>query len=80
MIPFGLDWIAIGLALIALLRIGGGHRDGFLAFIFSNLTGILTAFMIGNLAIAVGNSIFLIANLRGYLKWKHQQAPTPQPV
>jgi hypothetical protein len=61
MIPLGLDWLAIGLALIALLRIGGGHRDGFIAFMGSNLTWILAAFLIGNPAIALGNTIFLFA-------------------
>ena len=75
---FGADWLAVGLSLMAVYLLGNRVRAGFLVFVSANVLWILLgAFWMNSLGIAVGNTAFLIMNLRGYSRWV---APTPTTV
>ncbi len=68
---YGLDWLAMGLSLLAVYLLGNKNRNGFLSFIVANaLWVVLGATMMSSYGIVVGNVVFLIMNGRGYLQWK----------
>lgn len=72
---YGLDWAAMGLSVIAMILLGNKMKWGFVFFLVANLTWIVLAVVILNSwAIAIGNSIFLVTNLRGFLKWNKPTA------
>ena len=72
---FGLDWLAMLLSLLALYLIGNKNRLGFLSFMIANLSWIAAAFLLGNVAIGLGNAIFFAYNLRGFKTWSRPTAP-----
>jgi len=63
------------LSLTAVYLLGNHVRSGFLVFVAANLVWILLGvFWMNSMGIALGNSAFLVMNLRGYLRWTN---PTP---
>jgi len=67
---YGLDWLSILLSIIAVIKLGNRVKWGFIAFLAANILWILIGVtLLKSYAIAVGNSVFLITNLRGYFKW-----------
>jgi len=67
---YGLDWLAIILSVVALVLLGNKMKWGFVFFLFANVTWlVLTVLILNSWAIAIGNTIFLITNLRGFIKW-----------
>lgn len=67
---YGLDWLAMLLSVVAMLLLGNKVKWGFTLFMLANITWILLGFLLLNsFAIVLGNSIFLITNTRGFLKW-----------
>lgn len=68
---YGLDWLAMGLSLLAMYLLGNKNRMGFVTFITANaLWVVLGLTLIQSYGIAFGNAVFLIMNVRGYAKWK----------
>lgn len=71
----GLDWLAMILSLTALWLIGSKNRWGFVVFALANLTWLVVgAWLMQSFGIVLGNAVFLVMNVRGYLNWK-QQSP-----
>lgn len=67
---YGLDWLAITLSVAAMVLLGNKMKWGFVFFLFANVTWlVLTVLILNSWAIAIGNSIFLITNVRGFIKW-----------
>jgi hypothetical protein len=67
---YGLDWMAMILSVAAMILLGNKVKWGFVFFLIANLTWIaLSVLLLNSWAIAIGNSIFLITNLRGFIKW-----------
>jgi len=67
---YGLDWLAIILSVVAMVLLGNKMKWGFVFFLFANVTWlVLTVLILNSWAIAIGNTIFLITNLRGFIKW-----------
>lgn len=67
---YALDWIAMGLSLLAVYLLGNKNKLGFISFIIANLLWVILGFsLINSLGIAIGNLVFLIMNIRGYLSW-----------
>jgi hypothetical protein len=72
---YGLDWLAMLLSVVAMLLLGNKVKWGFTLFMLANITWILLGFLLLNsFAIVLGNSIFLITNTRGFLKWNSEKA------
>ena len=72
---YGLDWAAMVLSVIAMVLLGNKMKWGFVFFMTANITWIaLGILLLNSWAIAIGNAIFLITNLRGFIKWNKQGA------
>ena len=67
---YGLDWLAMVLSLVALGLLGRRNRYGFVTFMAANLSWIAAGLLLNNLAICLGNLVFLGCNLRGYWSWR----------
>ncbi|MBU2906432.1 MULTISPECIES: nicotinamide mononucleotide transporter [Arenibacter] len=69
-----LDWLAMILSLIAVYCLGKKNKSGFIYFAIANLIWISLGFgPIGSFGIGIGNSAFLIMNIRGFITWKHNK-------
>lgn len=69
-----LDWLAMILSLIAVYCLGKKNKSGFIYFAIANLIWISLGFgPIGSFGIGIGNSAFLIMNIRGFITWKHNR-------
>lgn len=76
---YGADWAAMALSLTAVYLLGNHVRNGFLVFVAANVVWILLGlFLINSIGIALGNSAFLILNLRGYLRWTTPTTALPR--
>lgn len=68
---WGLDWLAMALSLLSVYLLGNRNRAGFLLFAASNSTWIFLGLTwMTSLGIAVGNTIFLFMNIRGFVNWR----------
>ena len=64
------DWIGMILSLISVYMLGNKKRSGFLLFAFSNLIFIFLGLTwMESVGMAVGNVVFMILNIRGYVSW-----------
>lgn len=71
---YGLDWISIFLNLMAVIQLGNKSKWGFVIFVAANLLWIIIGItLLQSYAIAFGNSIFLVTNIRGFIKWQRQE-------
>jgi hypothetical protein len=67
---WGLDWLAMALSLFSVYLLGNKNRVGFLVFAAANSTWIFLGLTwMTSLGIAVGNTIFLFMNIRGFVNW-----------
>ncbi len=67
---FGLDWMAMIMSVIAMLLLGNKVKWGFVSFMIANIAWIILGILLlHSYAIVIGNSIFLITNTRGFIKW-----------
>ncbi len=67
----GLDWLAMGFSLAALYLLGQKNPLGFISFMVANVCWIGIAVFTDSLAILLGNMLFMLFNLRGFLAWKN---------
>jgi hypothetical protein len=73
---YGLDYVAMGFSLSALILLGTKRRMGFLSFMLANISWVGVGLLIHSPVILVGNLIFFATNLRGFLIWK--TCPEPE--
>ncbi|MEA5462059.1 nicotinamide mononucleotide transporter [Arcicella sp. LKC2W] len=67
---YTLDWLAMSLSLLAVYLLGNKNKYGFIIFSISNALFIFLGFVLMNsFGIGLGNIIFLIMNIRGFLSW-----------
>lgn len=67
---YTLDWFAMALSLLAVYLLGNKNKYGFISFSIANILWVFLGFFLMNsLGIAVGNAIFLIMNIRGFISW-----------
>lgn len=67
---YGLDLLSMILSFGAMLLLGNKIKWGFIFFVLANITMIAVSyFMLQSFALIVGNTIFLITNTRGVIKW-----------
>ncbi len=75
---YALDWLAMALSLLAVYLLGNKNKLGFVSFSIANATWIFLGFFLMNsLGIGIGNVIFLIVNIRGFISW-NKKAHTSQ--
>jgi hypothetical protein len=68
---YTLDWVAMALSLLAVYLLGNKNKLGFVSFSIANTVWIVLGFFLMNsLGIAIGNMVFLVMNIRGFLSWK----------
>jgi fatty-acid desaturase len=78
---YGADWAAMALSLTAVYLLGNQARIGFLVFALANVVWVfLGTFWMNSLGIAIGNTAFLVMNLRGYLRWTAKPKPQKTPA
>lgn len=65
------DWAAMGTTFLAVYMLGNHSRWGFVVLMISNLCWTATGVLAESQAMIWGNVIFLVVNLRGWLKWTH---------
>lgn len=67
---YGIDWIAIASSLYAAYLLGNKQKLGFIVFAASNILWIiLGVFYMSSYGMAIGNFIFFLINIRGYIEW-----------
>ncbi|MEM1218211.1 MAG: PnuC protein, partial [Bacteroidota bacterium] len=58
---YGLDWLGMGLSLLAVYQLGNKNKFGFINFIIANLIWVfLGIFMMDSIGLTIGNIVFLI--------------------
>ncbi|MFV8332930.1 nicotinamide mononucleotide transporter [Flavobacterium sp. XS1P32] len=66
------DWLGISLSLLSVYMLGNKNKWGFIIFAISNVVWIFLGFVLMNsLGTAIGNAVFLVINIRGYINWKN---------
>jgi hypothetical protein len=67
---YTLDWLAMVLSLYAVYLLGNKNKYGFISFAISNALFIFLGFVLmKSVGIGIGNIVFLIMNIRGYISW-----------
>jgi hypothetical protein len=67
---YTLDWLAMALSLLAVYLLGNKNKYGFISFSIANAFWIFLGFtMMNSLGIGIGNIVFLIMNIRGFVFW-----------
>ncbi|WP_425598072.1 hypothetical protein [Flavobacterium crassostreae] len=52
--------------------LGNKNKWGFIIFAISNVVWMFLGFVLMNsLGTAIGNAVFLVINIRGYINWKN---------
>lgn len=65
-----IDWIGIVLGLVGVHMLGNKNKWGFIIFALSNLLWLfLGAFWMNSSGMIVGNFIFMLINMRGFINW-----------
>ena len=71
---YTLDWLAMALSLLAVYLLGNKNKYGFISFSIANTLWIyLGLFLMNSLGIGIGNIVFLIMNVRGFISWNKKQ-------
>ncbi len=66
---YGLDWIAMILTFTAIYALGNKQRFGFCVMIVGNACWIILGIKFESLGMILANLVFLIMNLRGFVRW-----------
>jgi hypothetical protein len=69
---YGIDWFAIFSSFLAIYLLGNKNRNGFLAFMLSNICYLTIGYLTDSLALIIGSIVFFITNFRGWTKWKKE--------
>lgn len=65
-----LDWLCVVLNVVAYICLGNKNKTGFILTAIANLLWIIIAyFIMKSIATCLGNSLFLLLNIRAFLKW-----------
>lgn len=66
---YATDWVGMAATLLAVWLLGNKNKYGFISFIISNILWIAVGVLAQSAAIVIGNFIFMLINIRGYVKW-----------
>ena len=71
---YGIDWFATLCGLTAVTLLGNKNKLGFLVFMMASLSWITFGLIVGSYAVVAGSSIFFVMHLRGFVKWRRDEA------
>jgi len=66
---FGVDWLAMSLTFLAIYLLGNKSRNGFSLMMGGNACWVVIGLLSGSVAMVLANVVFLVMNLRAWLKW-----------
>jgi hypothetical protein len=67
---YGVDWLAMALSLYGAYLLGNKQKLGFIIFAISNVFWVLLGlFFMSSYGMAIGNSLFFLINVRGFINW-----------
>ncbi len=66
---FGIDWIAMALTFVAILKLGNKSRSGFTTMMCGNTCWVIVGVLTGSIAMVLANAVFLAMNARGWRRW-----------
>jgi len=66
---YGVDWLATIMSFLFVYNIGNRRRHAFVFGIIANFSWMTFGFMTGSIANVMANIVFVVLNIRGYLKW-----------
>ena len=66
---YGADWLAMITSFLYIYYVGNKKRFGFIFGIIANLSWMAFGIMTASLANLIANTILIILNIRGYIKW-----------
>lgn len=70
---YAIDWLAMALSLYAAYLLGNKKKIGFVIFAVSNVFWIiLGAFFMSSYGMAIGNFVFFLINVRGFIEWNKE--------
>ena len=67
---YGVDWLAMVLTFFSINDLGRKRRRGFLVGMGANVAWFWFGVMAGSVANPVANVIFMVMNVKGFLKWR----------
>ena len=74
---YGVDWFAMIINLYAAYLLGNNRKFGFILFAISNIFWILLGITtMSSYGMAVGNFVFFLINVIGYIKWSKAASET----
>ena len=71
---YGLDWIAMLITCIAIVKIGNRNKDGFLLMMSGNTTWVIVGIFADSMAMILANDVFFSMNLRAIIKWSKEMS------
>lgn len=66
---YGADWLAMVTSFLFIYLIGHKKKEGFIFGIIANLSWMAFGVMTESIANLITNSVLIVLNIRGYLKW-----------
>ena len=69
---YGTDWLAMVSTFMYLYLIGNKQRSAFIYAFFASLCWLIFGWLNQSFASVFANIIFIILNIRGYIKWAPQ--------
>lgn len=67
---YATDWLAMGTTMIWLYMMGNKQRLGFIFSIMASVFWLLFGWLNHSIASVLANSMFIVLNIRGYIKWE----------
>ena len=69
---YGVDWLAMVLTFVSLVRLGDHKRDGFIWGFLSTVAWAVFNVLVFSVAGVIANIVFFYLNLRGWLRWNRR--------
>lgn len=73
---YAIDWLAMTLTFIAIYLLGNKSRLGFVLMSGGNCCWAVVGLLTGSLAMLIANLVFLVMNVRAWVKWTPVQTGT----
>ena len=69
----GVDWLAMGLTLVAIYFIGNKSKSGFVLMILGNIAWVALGVLSQSLAMIIANVLFAGMNIRAIYLWSEEE-------
>lgn len=72
---YGIDWLLFALVVLHLWLLGNRKKEAFLYALVANTCGLTLGVLIGSVATILMNVVFMVMNVRAYIKWSSYHGP-----